>query len=369
MPEMDKEQIKALLQRYATGECTPEEKALVEYWFYTQRAGLPTETEIEADLAEIWRKVQPPSPVRRLWPRIAAAASILLALSITGYELLHKPGAQQIAQNHMHDIAPGGNKAILTLANGQKIILTDLHSGKVAQQSNMQISKTNNGKIIYIVNKSAASVPEVSGNNKVAYNTITTPAGGTTSVILSDGTVAYLDALSSIHFPITFNGKDREVEITGQVYFEVVHNAKQPFRVKAENETIEDIGTHFNVNAYDKLKVTITEGSVKVGGRLVKPGEQATATGDRITIESADVEQAIAWKNGYFRFNSENIQTIMTQLNRWYNIDVQYEGKQADEEFSGTISRYKNISQVLNMLSYSGSVHFKIDGRRVTVIR
>jgi ferric-dicitrate binding protein FerR (iron transport regulator) len=205
---------------------------------------------------------------------------------------------------------------------------------------------------------------------------------GTYQLTLSDGSKVWLNAATSMRYPENFAGNERKVELLyGEAYFEVAHDAKMPFKVMGAGQTIEDIGTQFNINAYENesdIKTTLLEGGIKVynnnGSAILTPGQQAKVKNGMprskiIVISAANTEEAVAWKNGYFRFNNEKIGSIMRQLSRWYNIDVSYEGKITDEGFYGRISRYKNISDVLKMLEDTRSVHFKVEGRRVTVIQ
>ena len=305
------------------------------------------------------------------WLHIAAAASILLCLGLGSYYYIAKQVQQQIAQTQINDIAPGGNKAILTLANGQYIILTNAKNGQLALQGNTSITKTADGNIVYY-----QAIAKSSASSAIAYNTVSTPVGGEYHLTLSDGTNVWLNAASSIKYPTAFTGADRKVEITGEAYFEVTHNAAKPFRVQSDHQVVEVLGTHFNVNSYadeNETKTTLLEGSVKVTGssgtKFIKPGQQAILRGNNLDIAEADVEEAVAWKNGYFRFNDEKIGSVMRKLSRWYNIDVTFEGNMSDEGFDGKISRYKNISQALKMLEKTKAVHFKVEGRRVTVMQ
>ncbi|MCC8426876.1 FecR family protein [Mucilaginibacter sp. UR6-11] len=304
------------------------------------------------------------------WPRIAVAASILFALGIGGY-YIDKQDQQQFAQIQIkNDIAPGGNKAILTLANGQHIVLTSAKNGQLALQGNTEITKTADGDIVY---KQAGGQSATLSTS--VYNTVSTPIGGQYHLTLADGTNVWLDAASSIKYPTAFTGAERKVEITGEAYFEVAHNAAKPFRVQSNNQLVEVLGTHFNINSYadeNETKTTLLEGSVKVTGlngfKFIKPGQQAVLKGNNLNVAEADVEEAVAWKYGYFRFNDEKISSVMRKLSRWYNIEVVFEGNPSDEGFNGKISRYKNISQALKMLEKTKAVHFKVEGRRVTVI-
>ena len=304
-----------------------------------------------------------------VWYHIAAAASVLVFLSIGSYYSFHKQAVQQTTQTKKQDLAPGGNKAILTLANGQQIFLNDANNGTIANQSNISITKTKGGRVVYNSNQSTAK--------EVIYNTITTPRGGETSVRLADGTIAYLDAASSIHYPVSFMGNERKVEITGQVYFEVVHNATKPFSVTVKGESIDDIGTHFNINAYDDepaVKTTLLEGSVKVGKGnsvvLLKPGQAAVLriNANKIEVEKANIEKTMAWKNGELVFDGDNIVSIMREISRWYNADIVYQTSTEHKIFVGSVSRFVNVSDVLKTLELTGTVHFKIEGRRIIVM-
>jgi len=299
------------------------------------------------------------------WGKIAAAASILLFLSVSGYFLWHKqaPG-KQIAHNQPrhYDIAPGGNKAILTLANGKQIALTDAKNGTLAKQGAITINKTSNGQIIYTAAATIAQTPQL-----IAYNTITTPRGGQYQLTLADGTKVWLNAASSIKYPTAFTGNERRVEITGEAYFEVVHNAAKPFRVICNGQTVEDIGTHFNINAYSDekaVKTTLLEGSVKVSStgedKILKPGEQSQLESGNIHVANANVDEVVAWKNGLFDFTDANVADVMRQLARWYDVDVEYQGKIPETLFTGKLHRNVNASQILDILSYF-KVQFKIE--------
>jgi transmembrane sensor len=387
---MDENRLKILLKKYQEQNLSAGEKAELDDWFHTLNLGGTgfddwlyryggEENYIEnrfADLELLVSKRKSEKPARIRW---AVAASILLLLSAGAifFTKQRKP-QQQIVQLQKQDIAPGGNKAVLILANGEKISLAYAHPGSIAQQANMQVRKTSSGQIVYIINSNnAATALATNSKAKAAvYNTVETPRGGQTSVSLSDGTIAYLDAASSIKFPVSFTGNERKVEVTGQVYFEVVHNGDKPFKVEAKGQNIEDIGTHFNINAYDDepvVKTTLLEGCVKITDQgesvVLKPGQQAITSLNKpgIKISNTDLEDVIAWKNGYFMFESESIQEIMRKIARWYKVDIIYAGSPPTDKFWGTVSRFANASQVLNKLELTDKVHFKIEGRRIIV--
>ena len=380
---MSYERAKELFFKYKNEMATDEEKALVEKWLfgYNNEHSELSDEKIESISREVWSRLPQPvlSPIYRLtaWTKVAAAASIILGLSFGGYFLLHKQQAEQTVY-FKNDILPGHNQATLTLANGQKIILTKGLTGQLAQQGNTLIVVNGQNTIAYTAAGTNANLP-------VAYNTLSTAIGEQSPypLILADGTRVWLDAESAITFPVAFSGKDRTVKVSGEAYFEVAHNDAHPFKVLVKDQTIEDIGTHFNISAYDDEKVittTLLEGAVKVSvpeapgqggqaGVLLKPGQQSVLKDDAFNVSNANIEETMAWKNGYFRFNNEKIESVMLKLSRWYNIDVKYEGAISDEKFYATSSRYRNISEVLTMLQKTNGVHFKIEGRRVTVMQ
>ena len=217
--------------------------------------------------------------------------------------------------------------------------------------------------------------------NTVSYNILSTPYGGQYQVTLPDGTIVWLNSASNLRYPTSFTGHERRVEITGEAYFEVAKNARQPFKVKinlsnGEGSEVEVLGTHFNINAYDDettIRTTLFEGSVKInqstGTTQIKPGQQLQTgkTGQIKIINNADLEETIAWKEGRFQFGNADINCIMRQLARWYDIDVKYEGN-ISRHFSGIIPRNVNLLKVLNMLELTGEVNFKVEGKKVIVI-
>jgi transmembrane sensor len=301
------------------------------------------------------------------WSRIAAAASILLFLSIGSYLYFNrqKP-VKQIAYNQPVDIKPGGNKAILTLSNGSQISLTDAKKGKLAVQANTIIKKTADGKIAY-ESQNAATPAEMQ------YNTVTTPRGGRYEGTLADGTHFILDAASSIRFPVKFTGSERLVAITGQVYIKVKYDAGHPFRVSAKGQMLEDLGTEFNINAYDdepNIRTTLIEGSVKVSKQqqsvVLIPGQQAVNDNQTIKVQKVNVNAVIAWKNGQTLFNGEDIHEIMRNVSRWYDVDIRYEAGIPNRQFAGSISRNANLSDLLNILEFD-NVHFTVDGKTIIV--
>lgn len=369
---MNKDQIKLLLDKYNSGRASSEEVALLETWYINYNSNVANDLsieEIDADIATIRNLLPQPSKVRSIWPRIAAAASILMVFAFGGYYLVHKRAEKESAQNLASIIAPGGNKAVLTLSNGKQITLSNVHTGKIAQQGNTLVDKTADGSVTYIANSKTVE--------EVTYNTMTTPRGGQYHLTLSDGTNVWLNAASSIKFPTMFKGVERKVEITGEAYFEVAHNKAMPFRVSSAKQVVEVLGTHFNINAYDNepdVKTTLLEGSVKVtadqGDVVIKPGQQAVLAHAKLVVKDADTEEATAWKDNMFRFTNESLESIMRKISRWYDVDIEYADSDAKGlPFNGIIDHFSDAGKVLRMLERTKQVHFKIEGKKIIVMK
>jgi len=374
---MDDNRINYLSSKLLQGEITPAERQELDDWynnFDTLEYQMHSDLSKQAFADQLYQQISSKTGLKTVkhfydYRYAAIAASLLLCLSTAVYIVYTNTRKTVTIAQHISDIKPGGNRATLTLANGKIIDLKNAPNGLLATGGTQSVHKTSEGVIAY--NDSE----KTTGNND--YNTLSTPRGGQFSVKLPDGTLAVLDAQSSIRYPSSFNAGNRIVEVSGQVYFEVVHRAKQPFIVKTAAQTIEDLGTHFNINAYPDaatVKTTLEEGQVSITTSaktvFLKPGQAALSHADsqEINVTTADLEETLAWKNGYFRFNDEHIENIMSQIGRWYNIEVVYSGQLPADGFNGTILRSKNLSQVLNMLERTGIIHFKIEGRRITVL-
>ncbi|UKJ06961.1 FecR family protein [Solitalea lacus] len=373
---MNKTDIIQLLEKYKMGQCTAEEVALLESWYLelSQKPSTLSQTEVEDAEKEMWDNLKQhiePKTVR-LWPRIAIAASLAFAIAFGGYLYLsnQKQKTEQ-APSYAIDIAPGKNSATLILADGKKIILSDATKGELAKEAGVSISKTAEGQIVYEVK----DISDVSNR----LNTLSTARGETFQVRLPDGTMVMLNAASSIKYPVSFASlKTRNVELNGEAYFEVTKDKTHPFIVKSGNQEVEVLGTHFNVNNYADeigIKTTLLEGSVKVVNTLsqlsnvLKPGEQAEVNAlGQISVDKVNVSKAVAWTNGKFVFENESIESIMRKLARWYDVEVVYTSDVSNIAFSGIMSRNSSIAGILNKISHTGAVHFKIDGRRVTVM-
>lgn len=304
-----------------------------------------------------------------------AAAAILLLIATGTYLLITQSAPQGTFQTaeeiSHHDFLPGGNKAILTLSDGTKIVLDSVQNGFLSKQGNAKIIKIESGKVAYRKESEVSS-------GKIEYNTVATPRGGQYQLELADGSKVWLNTTSSITFPSIFAGNDRQVKITGEVYFEVAHDPAKPFRVSVNGIQIEVLGTHFDVNAYgddNDIKTSLLEGSVKVekGGQsvLLKPGEQVLVkNGDHhLSVKKGvDMDEVIAWKNGFFSFRHSCIEDITKQLSRWYDIEVAYADEIRNQEFTGKIDRTLKLSQVLKILEKTG-VRYKIEeGRKITIL-
>lgn len=370
-----------LLQKYLNGKCTPEEKAWVESWYLdvTEKSGLHEQfIDYKSKEAEIWSKLEHgsilKSNTRSLWPRIAAAAAILVAfIAIGNYFLGHQKAKQQIYADQKNDLAPGGNNAVLTLANGSKVVLNHRKNGEISIQGSTAVTKKTDGQLVYQLNNTRQD------RQAVLYNTITTPKGGRYWVILADGTKVLLNAASSLKYPTAFVGNERLVELTGEAYFEVVHDNKSPFRVKTGSQLVQDVGTHFNIQAYNDepaITTTLLEGSVEVslisGGQhktiTLRPNQQSRLShGDINLVPHVDVNLAVGWKDGHFRFKDAGIEEVMRELARWYDIDIIYEGTLPHDLFTGSIHRNINASQALEILSFF-KVHYRIEGKKIIII-
>ncbi|MEO6684993.1 MAG: FecR domain-containing protein [Dyadobacter sp.] len=315
-----------------------------------------------------------------------AAAAVFVLIGFGGYYIVtHKSGSKTeiVSEVVSADAAPGGNKAMLTLSDGSVINLNEAGDGQIASQSGIKINKVTDGQLVY--GKQMKGEDQVSNKSGI-YNQITTPKAGQYQISLSDGTKVWLNSLSSIRFPAVFTGEERKVEITGEVYFEVasmsLNNKRVPFRVVSNNQMIEVIGTHFNVNSYrdeSVVKTTLLEGSVKVStianGKVsletvkLKPGEQSIVKPKQavISVEKVDTESAVAWQKGYFKFKDTDIQEVMRQLSRWYDLDVVYSGPLPQDQFTGYVSKKVAVSSVLNILEEGGGVKFTIKNKKVEV--
>lgn len=385
-----KNEFLALYQKYINGQCSPIEKELLDSYSDEMKLQGDDWTDDLVDEQDvrnrIWQKLNDSRKVVEITPRkkanyrwMAAAAVLLIALFAGLFFIKGEKPKQQavtgLAKNKQQQIVPGSNKAYLTLANGANIILDDAKNGEIAAKTGIKVSKTANGVLVYHFTKTS---PEAVASAAPEFNTITTPRGGQYKVELVDGTKVWLNAASSLRFPQAFTGTDRQVELTGEAYFEVAKNKEKPFIVKANGTQVQVLGTHFNVNAYsdnNNITTTLLEGSVRMSNAssavMLVPGQQGSAgeNGSAIKVSKADTEENMAWINGFFVFHDESIVNVMKQVSRWYDVDIEYRDNVQQNEFGGTISRYKNINELLNNMQLTRTIHYKIEGRRVIIMK
>lgn len=386
-----------LLRKYKEGRCSIEEKALVEAWYHElkEEGPDPSAEEVKDARDTTWKNlVDRRKKVRRLtltyrYAAVAAALVCAAFLVITVYtpadSVVDHPviADQVITPEVVDDAVPGGNKAILTLADGSEVILDDVQNGDVAHIDKTDILKTEDGLIVYETSNSAVGDAAAEGTTAL-FNTITTPRGGQYRVILPDGTKVWLNSDSSLKYPVSFQGGIRSVELTGEAYFEVNRHLASdtyvPFVVHTRMQSVQVLGTRFNVNAYEDeptVNTTLVEGRVRVvrgagkisqnvEGLLLTPNHQALLSARRIEVREVDAEEMIAWKNGYFSFKHADIKVVMRQLSRWYDVEVVYEGQVPAGLFSGKVYRNINLSAVLEILAFS-RVNFRIEGKKITI--
>lgn len=381
---MSEQELHNLMSRYFNGTATPEEEeALMQLL-----ADSDNEAAVKAVMDDVWQEsrdipviytteqskqlLQKILSVRSINARIwwSAAAAVLVLILAGGWWFGQRSNKQSLLVQHtnVQDVAPGGNKATLTLANGQVIVLEEAENGTLSKQGTATVIKLKSGQLAYNnANGSTAGEP-------AALNTLSTPRGGQYQVTLPDGTVVWLNAASSITFPTTFTGKNREVQLKGEAYFEVATNARQPFMVKVNQMEVQVLGTSFNLMAYNDervVKTTLVNGAVKVKREnkdvLLKPGQQVQLDnkGDMKVVQ-ADLDATIAWKNGLFTFNDATIEDVMRQLGRWYDMEIVYPEGIPQDLFRGEMFRNENMSSALKILAASG-VNFSVEGRKIIV--
>jgi transmembrane sensor len=378
MPHLTERELQELSDKWLLGSISADELLLLESW-YNQPVveTIDWQSNDAGELAlrdRLFKKIDPPRRGIILQPKylkkrkayIVATISILL-LSITffwgGAYLKNLDAAASQAQiAHVLN-----NKVILTLADGSKVYMDKTGKGLVAKQGNIRVNKSNDGGLVY-------TVENTRGDFSPQLNAISTPTGGLFEVRLADGTKVWLNALSTLKFPTVFSGKTREVELTGEAYFEVAKNKDMPFKVKlAKNTTIQVLGTHFNITAYvddNSFKATLLEGSISIKKdnqqQLILPGQRAVIT-DNIEVSEVNADESIAWQKGLFSFDKTDTRNIMKQISRWYGSEVIYLGKTPPNQLTGYIPRSSSLSDVLRMLNISG-LQTTLNGNKITVV-
>jgi ferric-dicitrate binding protein FerR (iron transport regulator) len=387
-----------LIHKYLSGEATEREKLQVEQWYEsfdksalkfadgkeeimdesTSRSLQAIREKITKLRLEEIQEVSSKVAKRNFRWRWAAAAAVLILLAGGFYTLFFKAGSVQpkmaTATAIKKDFKPGGNNAVLTLANGKQIILDSVSTGTLSLQGNTKVIKLNNGLLAYNANQRSQITDQ---RSQIEYNTISTPRGGQYEVVLPDGTKVWLNAASSIRFPTSFTGKEREVQVTGEAYFEVAKNVDQPFRVFVKGMTVNVLGTQFNIMAYNDelgIKTTLVQGKVKVvtnngQSEVLEPSEQAmiNENGEMSIVKNANINEIVAWKNNLFWFDNDNVHEIIKQLSRWYDVDIQIKGDIPDL-FTGSIPRNIAFSKVFEVLQKTGSIHYEIKNDKTIIV-
>ena len=388
---MNKRRFIGILRRYRRGTASSDEVQFIEQ--YCRLYDMESEDAVPKDADErrqlkqaikqgIWERIyaaeSDENRVKKMFPRfftIAAAIILILGSGLLLYMNLYRKSGNSLVLNGGHpyhnDVKPGGTKAVLTLAGGRKIVLDNAPDGSLATQGSVDVVKRDSGALVY---KSSSTHVQA----KPVFNQMYIPLGGEFKIVLADGTKVWLNAGTTLTYPTAFTGKERHVFLDGEAYFEVAKDTKVPFVVTVDSERIQVLGTSFNVQAYHNdpaVKTTLVDGAVKVltsaGNRVLNPGEQARfdAKAAHLQVAKVNVDEALAWKNGLFEFNRSNIKTIMREVERWYNVAVQYQATDLDKkDFTGVVSRYSNVSKLLNRLEMTGVVHFNVEGRVITVM-
>lgn len=363
-----------------------EPEALTEllksYWYEAVNKGdhstkWERDTKFEEMMAGLKAKTPKASWQFRKVARLAAAVFFVMMLGPAVYFLFSGNDKQKIAytstqeQRSKKNVLSNTGGAVLTLSSGQQIVLDSLHDGTLAIQENAKII-SKSGQIIYN--------DQVSSPDSLSYNTLSTAKGKQYQLILSDGSKVWLNAVSSIRYPVAFTEKERTVEITGEAYFEIAKNAERPFRVFANGVEVQVLGTHFNVNAYGDeamVQTTLLEGSVKIikenNIQVLKPGQQAqihsssSENGEIKVLKDVNLDAVMAWKNGYFFFDQTSLAMVMRQIARWYDVEIVYDGNVPDRKFGGEIAHNTNISEVVEILKES-KVHCRLEDKKIVML-
>ncbi|WP_221452983.1 FecR family protein [Pedobacter cryoconitis] len=384
-------QIINLLQKYIDGQCNQLEleevfrilkngryeaewkQVIAEEADYVLSSGAQSElSEVEVNNIYAGISAQLPSGMKKpykLWPRIVAVAATVSLMVIGVYFFYYSKDNDSNDVLVVNDVAPGGVGATLTLANGKQVKLSNAASGEIAREAGISVKKTAEGQLVYEIKETTG------GPDK--FNTLTTAEGETYILTLPDKSKVWMNAASSLTYSSSLNEHGvRRVKLEGEAYFQITKDKLHPFVVESGGQEVEVLGTHFNINSYKdehNTKTTLLEGSVKVrsagGNRIIlKPNQQAELDGDQLNVKEVNAKYAIAWKDGYFMFNNENLETVMTRIARWYKVRIVFEDEEAKGgNYFGTISRYEEITKVLKMLSRTELITFKIEGNTIKI--
>lgn len=404
---MTEEKLRELLQQYFDHTISPSDcKGLLEYLDIKDPAeiatvmdevlfALPEERHLDqTDSDNIYKAIlsderyikslepaeDSPRRISFKWYYTAASVLVLLTAGLLLYRPSKQPHTQRLTAERSGAaaiITPGSKKATLTLGNGKVIDLEAQQKGILQGTGDSGIRKVKSGQIVYQAGQ--ASAVQTQSEYEAGFNNLQTPKGGEYQITLPDGTKVWLNSASSLRFPAAFKGVKRQVILNGEAYFEVAKNAAMPFVVAIGKTEIKVLGTHFNVAGYQDDEIattTLLEGSVQLtkgkNQRLLSPGQQASVSknSDQIQISQANVAQAMAWKNGYFRFDDQDIRSIMKQVSRWYDVEVEFKQNQmSNKQFGGTFYRNKSIAELLSHLEQlDPHLHFKIIGRRIEIM-
>ena len=373
-----REELEELLDYLASGDHEIELRAAIEQQLNIEPDSLEVEEkETDAIFENIRREIvrtDAKPKIKRLW-WLSSAAAILIIGSFAIHRFYNsevKPvESPRIANKTKPLILPGGNRAILTLANGKTISLTNASDGRLAQDGSINITKTRDGQLVYATQNRAYNKNEDEG-----LNMITTPRGGTYDIVLADGTHIWLNSGSSLTFPSSFTGAERQVQLTGEAYFEVAHNGK-PFKVITSTQTVQVLGTHFNIEAYQdeqSVKTTLLQGSVRVLRKnekiLLAPGQMSVNKETEVLqVREADLAEVMAWKDGLFVFDNESVADVMRKVARWYDVEVRYESNVGGKKLFGIVSRNITIDELLENIALAGKVKYRLEGRRIVLMK
>lgn len=386
-PKVNQKYLNRMIKRYVDGTANAEEILFIEAYYkhldkepniLDQLKAQELETLGEIGFQRVLANINQPTKNRKSIPfyKYIAAAVVFIAF-ISGFLYFSKDNVIEpnklIVKGNKIDVLPGVDKALLILSDGSKIVLDDAKNENIVEKAGLVISKTTDGQLLY---KVSSTLPK---SATIAYNTISTSKGNQYQILLPDGTKVWLNAASSLKYPEVFTGNERKVILSGEAYFEVAKNKDMPFIVQTRNQDVQVLGTHFNINSYSdeqSIKTTLLEGAIKVTNanfsKILKPGEQSlvenNGLGNINVIKNIDVDSEIAWKKGLFSFNNVALKTILIQLERWYDIKIDYQSI-PDKRYNGMVPRKSNLSEVLHMLELTGNISFKIEeGRRLKVI-